>query len=540
MSIFTKAFWTNNYNNTNKNAHPFTITPEETMAQRRIMDNSLDRLIFGPGKTFVATCSCVFAVGAMEGWLHLAPSSKKGASLFEKAHFVTRYALANIIPSMVWDRIKAETIIKSLNMNPKIIGNESKRLSWRRKKLQSLRGSLAGTVFLSQLVSLLNVSMKAKQDYSKRLFLGKEPPFNLQSQKEVVIRLAGTNSDVTSLSLERWGRRTIFPIYEKDTQEIRHLVQKHGFDDPHSEFGVPIFWRVENGRYGDPESWKGMTIPKTWLLSAGDKHVLLLEADALGKGSVESIFSPDMATHSDLDLYEATQGFYQLKHLVEKDAPPFDTLRVLLVDSNNIVTSGGGRQRTVRTHVDSLELADIIIDAREPLLSCIKDWLQHRSWDPLHARCRRAKGKRPVIVETPSATFFQALKTALGPFGYSVMDLADAKQEYGSIQDIPVLVNEDTSLATIQTVRSLLERQFVSSSNICAFCGDQCGLVELENDEQSSIVTICSSDVYDGLFRLVREMAVQGYSKSEIQERLDNYVCKSVGRGGRQLGFPSS
>ena len=521
MSFLTRIFGASN---TNKHEHPFSISPEEhAMARLGIFDDALDRLIIGPGNTLVVTCSCVFGLGGIEGWLHLAPHSKK-VSFLEKTHFVTRYALANIIPSIVWDRIEAKTIVKSLQMNPDIIGKESPSLSWNRRRLQSLRGSLAGTAILSQLVGLLNVSMQSNNDYSQRLLAGKEPPFNIKSQSEVVIRLAGTNSNVTTLSMDRWGRRNIFPIYEQDTQEIRQLVQKHGFASNSTNHGVPIFWRVENGRYGDPESWSGMTIPKQWLLTVNNNNnndddnkstkpqadkVLLIEADSVGKDSIESIFSPDMANHSDLDLYEATQGFYQLTRLVEDSAPDFDTLRVLLVDSNAIVTSGGGRKRTIRNYVTSLGLADIIIDAREPLLSAIQDWLGHRSWDQLHSRSRNRRTK-PVIVETPSSTFFQSLKTALKPFGYSVVDIADAQQDYGSIQDIPILVDEDTSLATIHTVRSLVERKLTTPENICAFCGDQGGLVEMKPGEESSIVTICSSDIYDGLFRLVREMTVKG------------------------------
>ncbi|KAL3942803.1 MAG: hypothetical protein SGBAC_003079 [Bacillariaceae sp.] len=538
MSLLLSKFWPNQ-------ATATTISPEEhATAKMRIFDDSLSRLIIGPANTFAVTCSFVFGLGALEGRLHLSSSSSSTkVTALQKTHFVTRYALANIIPSIVWDRIKAETIVQALQMNPNILGKETASLSWRRRRLQSLRGSLAGTAILSQLVGLLNVSFASNQEYSKRLLEGREPPFNLPSQKEVVIRLAGLNSNVTSLTMERWGRRNIFPIYEQDTQPIRQLVQKHGFDSSNSNHGVPIFWRVENGRYGDPESWKGMTIPKQWLLNVKNttNKVLLLEADSVGKDSIESIFSPDMDSVSDLDLYEATQGFYQLSRLVEEDAPPFDTLRVLLVDSDGIMTSGGGRKRSIREYVTALGLTDIIIDARTPLLSAFKDWLGHRSWDHLHKRTRSLlkKSKKPVIVETPSSIFFQSLKKALQPFGYEVMDVADAQQEYDSINDIPILVNEDTSLATIHTVRSLLERKLTTPENICAFCGDQGGLVEMEPGQESSIVAICSSDIYDGLFRLVREMAVQGFTKQQIQKRVDGYVCRSTGRGGKHLGFPA-
>lgn len=520
----------------NENIHSNVSREERSIARSRIFDHAFSRLVIGPGVTLFGACSSVFGLSALEGYLHLARNNK--TTFGERTYFVTRYALANIIPSIVWDRIPAQTVVKSLSLNHHVLGSESPRLSWRRTRLQSLRGSIAGTAILSQLVGLVQVSMKSQQDYSERLLEGREAPFNVSSQSEVVIRLGGKSSNVTSLSMERWGRRNVFPVYETSTQEIRQLVRRHGFWD--ENYGVPVFWRVENGSYGDPETWKGMRIPKQWLLEPNcseSSKILLLEADSVGKDSIASIFSSDMANNSDLDLYEATQGFYQLSKLVDSDAPPHKVLRVLLVDADSVVTTGGGRQRTVRDYVTSLGLADIIIDARGPLLSAIRDWLEHRSWDKLKTSSW-GKQKRPVIVETPCSIFFSSIRIALSRFGYSVIDIADAQQQYGSIQNIPILVDEDTSLATIHTVRSLLGRKMTTPDNVCAFCGDQGGLVELQAGEKSPIVTICSSDIYDGLFRIVRRMAIQGSSKNEIQEHLDSYVYAATEQGGKRLGFP--
>eukprot|EP00980_Cylindrotheca_fusiformis_P001656 scaffold374_cov124-Cylindrotheca_fusiformis.AAC.15 len=530
--IFDRFHW--NKRNANENAR--FSSDERSIERGRIFDHAFSRLVIGPGVTLFGACTSVFGLSALEGWLHLAKINT--TSTFERTQFVTRYALANIIPSIVWDRIPAQTVVKALNLNPNVLGSESPRLSWRRTRLQSLRGSIAGTAILSQLVSLVQVSMKSQQDYSERLLQGKETPFNVASQKEVVVRLGGKSSNVTTLSMERWGRRNVFPIFESATSEIRQLVRRHGFWDEND--GVPIYWRVDNGSYGDPDTWKGMRIPKQWLLETKNQipKMLLLEADSVGKDSISSIFSSDMANNSDLDLHEATQGFYQLSKLVEADAPPHQVLRVLLVDADSIVTTGGGRKRSVRDYVTSLGLADIIIDARIPLLLAIRDWLEHRSWDKLKSGSW-GKKKRPLIVETPSSVFFTSIRSALEPFGYCVMDVADAGQQYGSIQDIPILVDEDTSLATIHTVRSLLERKLTTPENICAFCGDQGGLVELAPGEESPIFTICSSDIYDGLFRLVRSLAIEGHSKERIQEHLDSYVHSAAKQDGKRLGFPS-
>eukprot|EP00547_Thalassionema_nitzschioides_P004806 CAMPEP_0194220212 /NCGR_PEP_ID=MMETSP0156-20130528/27750_1 /TAXON_ID=33649 /ORGANISM="Thalassionema nitzschioides, Strain L26-B" /LENGTH=446 /DNA_ID=CAMNT_0038950155 /DNA_START=288 /DNA_END=1628 /DNA_ORIENTATION=+ len=445
-----------------------------------------------------------------------------------------------MIPSVVWDRIPATTITSALGLPSKLLCSESPRLEWRRKRLQALRGTLAGTAILSQLIVIVQVTEKSKEAFSDRIFQGREPPFNVASQKEVVIRLAGKTSDTTSLSMERWGRRNIFPVFECSSQEIQRLVQRHGFL---GNYGFPVFWRVGDGRYGDPDSWRGMKIPKQWLLNKtnSSEKILLLEADSVGPDdSISSIFSSNMATNADLDLYEATQGFYQLERLVEEDAPPHEVLKVLLVDSQAIVKSGGGHTQSVQKYVMSLGLADIIIDARDPLLFAIKEWLDQRPWDRLKTkRLWGRKKRRPVIVDSSSSTFFTSIKASLAPFGYDVMDIADAERMYGSPKDIPILVNEDTSLATIHTVRKLLERKITISDNVCAFCGEKLGLVELDSGQESPIVTICSSDVYDGLFRIVRSLAVQGYSKVEIQDQVDTHKFVVRNSAEKQLGFPT-
>ena len=51
-------------------------------------------------------------------------------------------------------------------------------------------------------------------------------------------------------------------------------------------------------------------------------------------------------------------------------------MRILLVDPEAVFTSGGGRQMTARAHAAELGLADVIVDARKPLIYSMTTWLQ--------------------------------------------------------------------------------------------------------------------------------------------------------------------
>jgi hypothetical protein len=413
-------------------------------------------------------------------------------------------------------------------------------------------------LIISQLFSLAQVANQAKDAYSQRLRDGREPPLVDPSQHQVVVRLAGRISDVTTLGMQRDGRRRYFPIFEESKLiQVQQLVRKHGLKV--GTYGVPVFWQVDDGQYGHEDSWRGMRIPPQWLFdkekqssgpSKENGKILILEADATSGESMSLSLSHPKEMHElDLDLYEVAQGYYRLRRLVADDAPPHEVLNVLLVDADAIVKSGGGRTRSVREYVTNLGLADVIIDARAPLLFSINSWLEKRSWDDqylvkpsLFFWCNRHK-KKPVILETPSATCFDSIKAALDGLGYAVMDMSDAVNRYGSTFDIPILVYERTTQDTIHTIRRLVKAQdTVRPDNVCALCPTHHGLVELKPGESSPIATICSSDVYDNLFRRVRRLAMEGYSQRAIQEQLDDQLgtlLNSTDSSERRcLGFP--
>lgn len=525
---------------------------ENSEAQRRIFNDAFNRLTIS-GQTFALGCTTVFGLSCFEGYIHLEPRSVSLNS--QKLRFVLRYGLANVIPSAIWGRIEAKTIVDALGLSRKILQEQlPPRLVWRRTRLQSYRGAIAGTLIISQLFSFSQVVNQAKDSYSQRLCNGREPPLVDPSQQQVVVRLAGRVSDVTTLGMLRDGRRKYFPIFEDSRLiQVQHLVQNHSA----GKYGVPIFWQVGDGQYGLEDSWRGMQIPSHWLFhkkkhSNNPEHdkILILEADATDGDSL-SLRLPHhkgAVLDMDLDLYEVAQGYYRLRRLVAKGAPRHDILQVLLVNSDAVLENGGGCTLHLRQYAKKLGLADVIIDARAPLLFSIKRWLEQRSWNHKSILkpgvfSREEARKKPVILETPSSTCFESIKAALGDLDYEVITMTDAMDRYGPEFNVPILVYERTTQNTIHTVGRLVnEQDNVRESNVCALCPTHHGLVELKSDESSPIATICSSDIHDNLFRLVRRLAIEGYSPKAIQEKidnqLDNLLDSNDGAERRCLGFP--
>ena len=76
---------------------------------------------------------------------------------------------------------------------------------------------------LGQFVGIVSISARAADVYSERVMLGTEPP--LAGVNERVIRLAGVGSDVTELSMNRYGTH-ILSVYE-EPQRFAAIIIHH-------------------------------------------------------------------------------------------------------------------------------------------------------------------------------------------------------------------------------------------------------------------------------------------------------------------------
>ena len=91
------------------------------------------------------------------------------------------------------------------------------------------------------------------------IYEGKEPPFSGVTQR--VFRFCGQNSDVTSLSLERYGHH-IFPLFE-DPKAIPNTINIH------SNFGkVPMFWHIDKKYYGYRHTYRNFPVNNESFITA--------------------------------------------------------------------------------------------------------------------------------------------------------------------------------------------------------------------------------------------------------------------------------
>ena len=525
---------------------------------QRILTDAANHLAVGPVQALLGGASLVVSIGFVEAQgcmrpidhkvLETASHSEIMAIRLQRFMFSLRYATQQIVPSIVWATSPSEKIAIKYGYPLDLLygspDNKPAHKFLQKNRLVSLRGAIAGSVVLSQVVSLTDVLLHAKAAYSDRILAGREPPLDEHtpsketgSSKGVVLRLAGEESDVTGYCMSKGGRTAVFPIFEESSRaSVQQLIRQHGYDHKNAQAddkpSIPVFWQIDDGRYANADSWRGFALPRNWLFDmkpnashSNDGKLLVLEADATsGLADAMSFQSVD-ATDLDIDLYEIAQGFHKLEQSLS-DAPKHQVLRVILVDPEAVVKSGGGRESKARDYISELRLADIIIDARSPLVLMLTGWLAAVTKDCVqasYASWRKKKSPVPVILETPNSEWFESIKAALKPFGYHIID-RDEVDKFPNVDPsyMPFIVYEQSTSNTIYTVRQYVQSGIVSADKICAFCPKYEGANELEELGLGNIKTFCSSVLYSQLLAWVREEALKGREYGSIQNELDN------------------
>ena len=514
--------------------------------QWRIFLNATDGMIVGPATAIGMGTAVTCLIGFREGYLQ----TKKPSW-----YFCARYGVAQVIPSLIWGTQSAK-LVSTLTKTPlENIYTSIDSLPPKRQlavaRLCAFRGAVAGSVLLSQVVALMGVVLTAREAYEVHCQDGREPPLETSRSPSggVVIRMAGLESNVTDFSLATWGRRGIFPIFEESTR-CKDLMRLYA--SPHT---VPLFWTVDNGTYryflrssllnfeillillllillislySQKDSWKGLKIPKHWFFkTAAGKDLLVLEADATtGENDSFSLQHTGVANDLDLDLYEVAQGFEQLQSLARRNRgkKEFQVLRVLLVDTEMRHISGGGRESAVRDYVSELNLSDIVIDARAPLMEEILTWLQSVTTPGMKAKksaWSRAAPTILVILETPHKEWFLSIQEELAPHGYKIIDRSEAVNFGKTSAELPVLVYEDSSADTIHTIRQLVHAGIVTATKTCALMTDYEGTTLAAARLPAGSSSICSSHIYFQLLGWVRYQVLNGHDYEKIQNDLD-------------------
>ncbi len=465
----------------------------------------LDRAFYLPA---VATALAVWLIGVLEGWvLATGPDTWP---------FALRYGLANILPSLIWSSQEAETVALAAGYDPEVLlvsleGVEGARLALWASDLYTLRALLGGFAFINYVLRVAGIASEARSAYRERIFAGREPPRPAPAGR--VVRLAGRVSDVTELSLQRMGG-TLWPVY-KAPEAIEPLVEAHG------NGRLPLFWRVAEGEYGRRASWEGLEIGPDWLLrSRAGCGVLLLEADATVSEQALAL-APEGA--ADLDLQEVAQGFRALQQSAERGgAAPGRVTRVLLADLQRAVETGGGYRYTLRGWIERYREADLLVDARAPLLEALLAWLEPH-----------AERGGEVAFNTHHAGCFELLGAQLGARGYRVVDSSTLAPEAAC----PRIVYHRTTADTVHVVRALVRHHGVPAARVCALIDRAEGLeavAELADEIGSPVAAICSAGIYDALLRDVRERVLADETDDAIQAWLDARFGGFYGQEARE------
>eukprot|EP00927_Polykrikos_kofoidii_P078227 TRINITY_DN7507_c0_g1_i1.p1 TRINITY_DN7507_c0_g1~~TRINITY_DN7507_c0_g1_i1.p1 ORF type:complete len:531 (+),score=51.14 TRINITY_DN7507_c0_g1_i1:94-1686(+) len=509
---------------------------EWSQVTRRIGDRCNDELFSAnANNASLLASSLVFGAGVFEGTL----LTRKGA--IGRGSYCFRYGVAQLLPSLVGKTKSADLLARQLKRDPSKLlldlsapSRSARRLS-RIFAAQSLRTGIGGFIGISQILRLVEIGTRATEAYKNDVLRGREPLFNAPTER--VIRLIGSDSDVTSVSMQRHGLQ-IVPVFEDPTRPaVRRLLKEH------SQGGrIPCGWHVPDKSYGKAHSWgyrplkdgalgplkyssAGFNIERNWLIpvevpresTASQHRVLIVEADStIGEQSL-GLRDCD----NDVTLQEASQAFTMIERIAKTRGAlqPGDKLvRVLLTDQLCTVRSGGGSQMTLRDSVDLHGHADIILDTKFPLIQAILTWLNNTE----HITRKAGKGGK-VLFNTTNAAYFASVKAFLGRHGWDVIDFY-ACEDRGNL---PVIVYQDTTEDTVNIIASLERRGIVRAHHCCAFLDSVDGVAQLQDLstllglQQDDLGFVCSALVYDALFERVRGAVRRGMRVSDIQAELD-------------------
>jgi hypothetical protein len=488
-----------------------------------------------------ASFGTVWAIGTYEG-----------AIVQRQAHrsllFAARYGLAQIIPSIIWMTKPPELVARRFGLDPSVVlrtfGNPTQlnaSVQLRILKAQCVRSVIAGFLGIAQIFRLVQAFSDASNEYEERVRNGKEPFFT--GTRERVIRLAGKSSDVTDLSTRRFKRHMVPIVEDPDISEP--LVLEHS-----DNFQRPIMWHIPDDTYGRPSSWgAGQTfgnpdnqsnnvnletakfqIDYDWGISydGGEDEndeggrLIIVEADS----SVgEQALALGVESANDMTVSEAALAFRYIDKLARKQGAILNTLdgtdrvvRVLLADSASKQTTGGGHEYTLREHVMEQDSADILIDAKLPLLKAIVEWAQERMAK------NGTPGIKKMFFDTSNREYFETVSKVLAKHGWKVLDGGwHCSKEYSHI---PVIVYDNSTAATVNTVRSLLKKRNVPPHMVCALLDQHEGQADLnrvtkELGCEGEVSSICSAVIYDYMFQSVRLLLRKGFRDDEIQRFLD-------------------
>ncbi|GLE04902.1 hypothetical protein PINS_up013883 [Pythium insidiosum] len=292
----------------------------ESQILGRIAGVALHSILKPSRLLLLGTCSVgVVGITSYEAQLLLDPA----CSLVDAIEFTYKYSVENFMASCIWETRPPELCAQALGLNPEeLLRNMDPATSAAdaQRSLQlhgayTMRSIVAGFMVITQLLSIVRESMLATKRYTDNVFDGREPP--LRGVRERIIRLAGDGSDVTEVSMDRYGAH-ILPVYE-NPGKWRHLVGLWSLNGR-----VPCVWQVASGHYGYRHSWARLEIDESFMLrTTTGKYILCIEADATNLDRAHELQKPN----NDVTLEEAAQAYRMIERAASRKLQrPFRSL----------------------------------------------------------------------------------------------------------------------------------------------------------------------------------------------------------------------
>eukprot|EP01051_Picozoa_sp_SAG22_P015591 SAG22_NODE_2059_length_3068_cov_2.731378_2_plen_613_part_00 len=483
-----------------------------------------------------------FVLGASEA--SLKSSGRLGAA---RLRFICTYGLVNVFPSIIWLTAEAPLVASLAGVPSSVVAAASSLTAGTELAafmLMCARSTLMGFTGIGQILRLTDVVEQAEAGYKRAVLSGDEPMLTgLQGR---VVRLAGVSSDVTNLSLQRYGCHVV-PVYE--TLEPNANTIKL-----HSNGGlVPVAWLLNGEQYGRSASWggpilsanspdaaaaasaaAGFQVGRDWLFHVArsetaseghaDQRVLFIEADS-SVGEQALALSNDLEKSNDLDYFQAAQGFRAVEKLAraQKSLTADDFVcRILLADGAAELQSPTGKKLTLRQTVEQNKHCDVLIDAKMPLIHAIVQWAATTHASPGSATSSR----RRLIFDTMRCDYFETVKQLLEPKGWEVIDHVAAAEAEGvaAAAGLPRLMYYSTTHSTITEYLARLETAQADPGHVCLLLDNAEGVIEikqLSSERARSVDYICSAEIYDDAYATVRHKVLAGQSTLDVQRDLD-------------------
>lgn len=293
--------------------------------------------------------------------------------------FALRYGIENVLPSCLWTSVDAKLVAQAMGLDPDVVLRtfdstmEQARYQLGVLRLRYVRSVLAPMMMLAQIARLVQYTAAAGKGYDERCKLGQEPP--LSGVNERVIRLCGRLSDVTSVSLSRYGDHLV-PVYEQP-ELIQYVVERV----QNVRGSVPVYWNVAEKDYSHEFAWRNLGIDETWFVkTTTGRRLLYIEADATNP---DDVLTGDC---KDLSLEDASLAFRQLELAARRQSARFRPFRVFLGDTFQTEKTGAGRDVTLRQRVAHTQEADVVVDSRAPILLELIRWVERLAADDRRAR----------------------------------------------------------------------------------------------------------------------------------------------------------